>query len=454
MSRCDICDHNCKLVQPTGPRNASILFIGEKPGVTEDRFGRCFAGDTGKELDQTYLPLAGLDRHDVRITNCVRCRLGGSNTKPTDAQISGCASYHLPGEIAECSPTMIILLGATATSLVPSIELDKQHGIPILYDGSSPQYFGDWSGWLFPCFHPAAALHSTSMMIPLLDDFQRLGQWLNGKWIAPTSNIETNYSLLTTIFDLDAAFDDGIEYAFVPLDSESDGKSPWSIQFSLRPGHGAMILANNHTLLRRFARLIGNRGFLLHHATADLGVLEELGIPMAGRPVRDTMIELYELGNQPQALKSAAYRLVGTRMRSWADLTAGPSRQKMIAWLVDKWIEEGENKIRVEVQLKRSTKIVLKPNLMERTLKRLLSHAPKMQYDLRAKMTEAGLDGPIQSIAHAELSDAVSYACADADLTGRVGSWLQSERLRISTEDWNIESKDVDAGMVRHGELR
>lgn len=447
MSRCDICDHSCKLVQPTGPRNADILFIAEKPGVTEDKFGRVMCGDTGKELDQTYLPLAGLDRHDVRVVNSVYCRLGGSNTKPTPAQIDGCARHHLPSEVAECQPSVIVLLGSTACSLVPEIELDKAHGMPVYFDGGSSNhpYFGVWSGWLFPCFHPAAALHSTSMMIPLLDDFQRLGQWLNGKWIAPTSNIETNYSLLTTIFDLDAAFDDDIKYEFVPLDSESDGKSPWSIQFSLRPGHGAMILANNHTLLRRFARLIGNRGFLLHHATADLGVLEELGIPMAGRPMRDTMIELYELGNQPQALKSAAYRLLGTRMRSWADLTAGPSRQKMIAWLVDKWIEEGENKLRVEVQLKRSTKIVLKPNPMERTLKRLLSHSHKEGYDLWSKVAEAGITGaPIQSIVHTELSDAVSYSCADADMTGRVASWLEVERRRITQEEWQVDSKDKD----------
>lgn len=208
MSRCDICDHSCRFVNPTGPRNADILFIAEKPGVTEDRFGRVMCGDTGKELDQTYLPLAGLDRHDVRIVNCVYCRLGGSNTKPTPAQIDGCARHHLPNEVAECQPSVIVLLGSTACSLVPDVELDKQHGIVQHYYSLPREYFGNWFGWILPMYHPASGLHQTSMMIHLLADFQRLGQWLSGNWKPPVSNIVSDYRRVNTAADVDKYFKD------------------------------------------------------------------------------------------------------------------------------------------------------------------------------------------------------------------------------------------------------
>ncbi len=208
MGRCSICDHGCKLVHPTGPLHSDVLLVGEKPGVFEDRIGKCFVGDTGKELDLTYLPLAGLDRRNVRITNCVRCRLGGSNTKPTTAQIHACASHHLPTEIAECQPDIIVLMGSTACSLMPEIELDKQHGIPQHYYHPPRHYFGDWFGWILPMYHPAVGLHKTSMMILMLDDFKRFGLWLAGNYNPLKATVGLDYRHAATKEEVDKYFDD------------------------------------------------------------------------------------------------------------------------------------------------------------------------------------------------------------------------------------------------------
>ncbi len=448
MSRCDICDPNCKLVRPTGPRRADILFIGEKPGVVEDKIGHCFVGDTGKELDLTYLPLAGLDRHGVRITNCVRCRLGGSNTKPTDAQVDTCARHHLPREVAECQPNVIVLMGATACSLIPDIELDKQHGIPVYFDGNNSihPYFGVWSGWLFPCYHPAVGLHQTSMMIHMLADFKRLGLWLNEQWKLPESNIPTDYSLAETIFDIDRQFESGISYPYIPIDTESDGTTPWSLQFSLRPGHGCMVMADKPILLRRLARLISGCGLMLHHSIADIYPLESMGMPTNGKAIRDTLQEAYHLGNVPQGLKALAFRQLGLRMRSWEDVVMPSSRRKMVEWLTEEWLEEEERPLVVEKQLKTKVKLLYKRNPKCRDLKRILSHSYKPTYDLWDKAQEADLTGyPIPSIAHAPLSEAIQYACADADATGRIGTWLEEERARIIQEEWKVSGVDMDA---------
>ncbi len=445
MTRCLACDPNCRLVSPTGPCPADIMFIGEKPGQQEAYLGRVFVGDTGKELNDLYLPLAGLNRRQVRISNCVKCRLGDSNSKPTPAQINTCASHHLPAEIYNTYPSVIVLLGSTACSLLPDIDLEKQHGLPFLYDGQSPQYFGSWAGWIVPFYHPAAALHSTSMMIPLLDDFRRLRLWLESNWIPPSSDIPTDYSLVSTCDDLGRQFSSPISYSYIPIDTESDGPRPWSLQFSLRPGHGAMIMAQDRLLISAFSQLISKYGLLLHHSIADLDPLEEMGLSTSGRPIRDTMQELYHLGNQPQGLKSAVYRLLGLKMRSWEDLVLPPSRQKMTQWLLDQWLVEGENKIKVDIKLKTKVKSVYKANPMERALKRILSHSHKPAYDLWEKASESELTGfPIRSIAHAPLDEAINYGCADADLTGRVGSWLENERARIVEQEWNVAVEDED----------
>jgi hypothetical protein len=157
------------------------------------------------------------------------------------------------------------------------------------------------------------------------------------------------------------------------------------------------------------------------------------------------MMLSYHLGNLPQGLKALAYRLLGVRMKSWEDLVMPSSRAKMIAWLADEWAEEHDHPNVVEIKLKTKVKYLQKPTERERTLKRILGHASKPTYDLWEKAKEAGLSGyPIPSIAHAPMAEAIDYAVCDADLTGRLGAVLETERCRIEQQEWAIEEGDVD----------
>src|SRR5688572_33355976 len=56
-----------------GPLDAEVMFIGEAPGMNEDKQGRPFVGAAGKFLEE-LLAEAGLTRPDVYICNILKCR--------------------------------------------------------------------------------------------------------------------------------------------------------------------------------------------------------------------------------------------------------------------------------------------------------------------------------------------------------------------------------------------
>ena len=168
---CPNCPNTHRAVGGEGPQPASILLIGERPGESETKYGRPFCGKTGEELDNLYLPLAGLERRDVRVCNTLLCG-ADSNKTPTDKEIAQCAPHHIPEEIELTRPEVIILLRSTACKLVPGIKLEHMHGIP-QHTRKVGALFG-WSGWIVPCFHPSIGLHESRFMTILMDDWRGL----------------------------------------------------------------------------------------------------------------------------------------------------------------------------------------------------------------------------------------------------------------------------------------
>lgn len=85
-----------------------VLFVGEAPGETEDRYNRPFIGKTGQLLRSTLEDL-NFDLTTVRFTNAVRCRPPNNRT-PTVRETNYCKGY-LDEEIALYKPKVIVLLG-------------------------------------------------------------------------------------------------------------------------------------------------------------------------------------------------------------------------------------------------------------------------------------------------------------------------------------------------------
>jgi uracil-DNA glycosylase len=129
-----------------------------------------------------------------------RCERGGVDAKPGDKLISSCGTNHLQEEIWTVNPEIVVLAGATACSLV-GVNLELEHGFPRMYTGDG---LWGWSGVVVPMFHPAAGMHETRYMTPLLEDWRNLGRWLRGEWTPPTPPTEPlDYRLIERPEELD-----------------------------------------------------------------------------------------------------------------------------------------------------------------------------------------------------------------------------------------------------------
>lgn len=102
-------------VSGRGNINASVMFVGEAPGQSEEIRGIPFVGPAGKLLTETLFEI-GWDR-PYTITNAVWCR-PRDNSTPKTSEWRTCSSLHLEKVIAKQRPSMIICLGLIALKAV------------------------------------------------------------------------------------------------------------------------------------------------------------------------------------------------------------------------------------------------------------------------------------------------------------------------------------------------
>ncbi|HUC01391.1 MAG TPA: uracil-DNA glycosylase [Candidatus Paceibacterota bacterium] len=163
-----LCD-TANLVFGEGNINCDVMFIGEAPGVNEDRLRRPFVGRGGALLDDMIRGL-GWKREDVYITNIVK-RRPPENRDPSPAEIEAYKPY-LTRQIAVIEPKLIVTLGRFSMNyFAPEAKITRDHGRPLLVDGRR----------IFPVYHPAAGLRSTQMMQVLREDFKKIPAVLAGE---------------------------------------------------------------------------------------------------------------------------------------------------------------------------------------------------------------------------------------------------------------------------------
>jgi uracil-DNA glycosylase family 4 len=100
-----------------GNPDAELMFIGEAPGVDEDRQGEPFVGRAGQLLTR-IIETMGLRRDEVYIANILKCRPDtppGSfgNRPPTLLEMQTCRPY-LVEQIDIIQPKVLVALGAVA----------------------------------------------------------------------------------------------------------------------------------------------------------------------------------------------------------------------------------------------------------------------------------------------------------------------------------------------------
>ena len=170
-TKCPLAEGRNTVVFGSGDPDADLMFVGEAPGFHEDKQGKPFVGQAGKLLDKLLAEI-GMTRREVFIANVLKCRPPG-NRDPQPAEIEACEG-HLLRQVELIEPRVICSLGNFATKLLSGRPdgITKVRGVPQLRE------IGARTVFLYPIFHPAAALYTPAMLERLRADIRALPELL------------------------------------------------------------------------------------------------------------------------------------------------------------------------------------------------------------------------------------------------------------------------------------
>jgi len=173
--RCpELCASRSRIVNGVGPDNADLLFVGEAPGANEDEQGEPFVGRSGDVLNETLRDV-GLDRGDVRITNCVRCR-PPDNRDPKVDELANCREY-LDSEIDRIDPEVVITLGKVPAQhlLGRDVAVTGEAGdvVDVTVRGDPRR--------VLVSVHPAATLYDPSQKDTFAETLEKAAEFTDGE---------------------------------------------------------------------------------------------------------------------------------------------------------------------------------------------------------------------------------------------------------------------------------
>ncbi len=160
MRGCTACPIHARATQVVvgrGPREATLLVVGEQPGDEEDLAGEPFVGPAGRVFEEG-IRAAGIDRSAIFVTNAVKhfkwtpAPRGKRriHSRASPAEIQACRGW-LDAEIRLVKPSMILCLGATAARafLGPKFSVTRDRG---------RVFPTPWARWWMATWHPSALL--------------------------------------------------------------------------------------------------------------------------------------------------------------------------------------------------------------------------------------------------------------------------------------------------------
>jgi uracil-DNA glycosylase family 4 len=151
-----------------GDPMTEVVFVGEGPGVNEDRLGRPFVGRAGDLLVRLLASIGWL-RGDVFITNVVKCR-PPDNRDPEPDEVAACATY-LRRQLQVLDPALVVTLGRHSMSrFMPGTTISRAHGTSAPVDPAS----GAAAAQVFAMYHPAAALRAAAVEVASFEDAARI----------------------------------------------------------------------------------------------------------------------------------------------------------------------------------------------------------------------------------------------------------------------------------------
>lgn len=156
---CERCPHLVRtrrqVVFGVGSVQAELMFIGEAPGMDEDRQGEPFVGRAGQLLTR-IIQAMGYTRESVYIANILKCRPdtppgASGNRPPTPTEIEQCRPYLLR-QIDIVQPKVMVALGLSAVQGLLGVKttLSSVRGRWQTFEGIP----------LMPTYHPSYLLRA------------------------------------------------------------------------------------------------------------------------------------------------------------------------------------------------------------------------------------------------------------------------------------------------------
>jgi uracil-DNA glycosylase family 4 len=452
VTRCPNCPNIHTPLPCDGPKDASVLLIGEAPGKQEQKKGVVFVGKTGQELDKQYLPLGGLYRSGVMITNAISCLPPGPDGKldPKSARdtelLESCSQCHLHPLLDSRRWRVIVPMGNFACRAVdPSIRLEFDHGIP-----RRTSY-----GVVFPMYHPAGGIHTPKSMLQIRTDWIRLKQYLTGKLYMPKDEYagREEYGIVESTGQLSSILSEAVNDPMaVDTETRRDG-SPFCLTFSVREGQGWLIPADARAMLTHYQGYLCKWAghIVFHNWLFDRAVTRRMGLIIPDRKVKDTMMMAFQLGNVPQGLKALSYRELGMHMSDFDDMVTPHSTPVVLRYYRACYDEEWPKPEQIMYRTPEGKWKVKKPHGMKTKLKTFYTYLTKNPdkdvfaawdnwEDSHEMIQERMGPWPGKCITHAWEADrdsVVHYACQDADATLRLYPVLREmiQRMRRAPQE-------------------
>jgi DNA polymerase len=167
--RCRLSEKRTTIVFGVGNPRAELMFIGEGPGMEEDRQGLPFVGAAGQLLTK-IIQAIDLTREQVYITNVVKCR-PPNNREPEPDEAEACRPF-LDRQIDAVRPKVICALGrVSALNLLRTDEgITRLRGRIFSYRGAK----------LVPTYHPAFLLRNPGKKRECWEDMKLVKKLLAG----------------------------------------------------------------------------------------------------------------------------------------------------------------------------------------------------------------------------------------------------------------------------------
>lgn len=163
-----------KIIFGNGTENSDILLIGEAPGGEEEKLGKPFVGNAGKNLDK-FLEILEIERKKIYITNVVKLRPfkfspktnKPINRSPNKKEIDFFKEY-LYREIEEINPKIIVTLGNVSLKAV------FRDGKAVIGNYHGKLWNGIFGFNVFPLYHPASIIYNRELEKVYSDDLKNL----------------------------------------------------------------------------------------------------------------------------------------------------------------------------------------------------------------------------------------------------------------------------------------